>query len=42
MTIHVMPGIWTNSLGFECSETVVIKEKGYECLAQVPRELFVT
>ncbi|PLX95122.1 MAG: ectoine hydrolase DoeA [Desulfuromonas sp.] len=42
MTIHVMPGIWTNTLGFECSEAVVITEKGCECLAQVPRQLFVT
>jgi Xaa-Pro dipeptidase len=41
MTIHVMPGIWTNTLGFECSEAVVITEKGCECLAQVPRQLFV-
>lgn len=41
MTLHVMPGIWTDTLGFECSEAVLVTEKGCEAFARVPRQLFV-
>ena len=42
MTIHVMPGIWTDSLGFECSEGVYVTENGsVETFAKVPRQLFI-
>ncbi len=41
MTIHVMPGIWTDTLGFECSEAVYITETGCDTFARVPRQLFV-
>ncbi len=41
MTIHVMPGIWTDTLGFECSEAVCITETGCTTLANIPRQLFV-
>ncbi|MDR2455447.1 MAG: M24 family metallopeptidase [Deltaproteobacteria bacterium] len=38
-TIHVMPGVWLDEFGFECSEPIVVTEKGCECLADYPREL---
>ncbi len=41
MTIHVMPGIWTDTLGFECSEAVYVTEKGCETFARIPRQLFI-
>jgi len=41
MTLHVMPGIWTDTLGFECSEAVYVTEKGCGTFASVPRKLFV-
>lgn len=41
MTIHIMPGIWTDTLGFECSEAVYITDTGCSTFAQVPRQLFV-
>ncbi len=41
MTIHVMPGIWTDTLGFECSEAVYVTESGCETFSRVPRQLFV-
>jgi Xaa-Pro dipeptidase len=40
-TIHVMPGVWLDQFGFECSEPIVVTEKGCECLASFPRELIV-
>ncbi len=41
MTIHVMPGIWTDTLGFECSEAVVVTENGCDTFARFPRQLFI-
>lgn len=41
MTIHVMPGIWTDTLGFECSEAIYVTETGCETFSSVPRQLFV-
>ena len=42
MTFHFMPAIWTDDWGFETSETIRIRSSGpAECLADVPRELFV-
>lgn len=41
MTIHVMPGIWTDTLGFECSEAIYVTESGCDTFASVPRQLFV-
>jgi Xaa-Pro dipeptidase len=38
-TIHVMPGVWLDEFGFECSEPIVVTDKGCECLASFPREL---
>ena len=38
-TIHVMPGVWLDEFGFECSEPIVVTERGCECLANFPREL---
>jgi Xaa-Pro dipeptidase len=41
MTVHVMPGIWYDTWGIEISEAIRITETGCECLANVPRDLFV-
>ena len=41
MTLHFMTGLWMDSWGFEITESIVITERGAECLAQVPRKLFV-
>ncbi|MDR0355906.1 MAG: M24 family metallopeptidase [Deltaproteobacteria bacterium] len=38
-TIHVMPGVWLDEFGFECSEPIVVTETGCECLVNYPREL---
>lgn len=40
MTIHVMPGIWTDTLGFECSEAIYLTETGCKTFSNVPRQLF--
>lgn len=39
MTIHVMPGVWLDEFGFECSEPVVVTETGCECFVDFPRRL---
>ena len=41
MTFHFMTGLWMQDWGFEITESIRITETGYECLADVPRELFV-
>lgn len=41
MTIHVMPGIWTDKFGFECSEPICVTEDGCETFAKFERKLFV-
>ena len=41
MTFHFMTGLWMNNWGFEITESIVIGESGSECLANVPRKLFV-
>ena len=41
MTIHVMPGVWLDEFGFECSEPIVVTDKGCECFVNFPRQLFV-
>lgn len=41
MTFHFMTGLWMESWGFEITESIVIKEGGVECLANVPRKMFV-
>ncbi|GLQ04828.1 M24 family metallopeptidase [Sneathiella chinensis] len=41
MTFHFMPGLWFEDWGFEMTESVLVTEEGGECLAAVPRELFV-
>jgi Xaa-Pro dipeptidase len=39
VTIHVMPGVWLDEFGFECSEPIVVTDKGCECLVSYPRGL---
>jgi ectoine hydrolase len=41
MTIHVMPGIWIDKFGFECSEPIRVTETGCETFVNFPRKLFV-
>ena len=41
MTVHVMPGIWLDRFGFECSEPILVTETGCEPFVNFPRKLFV-
>ena len=41
MTFHFMTGLWLADMGLEITESILIAETGVECLAQVPRQLFV-
>ncbi len=42
MTFHFMPGLWMDDWGLEITESILIRDEGpAECLASVPRELFV-
>jgi Xaa-Pro dipeptidase len=41
MTIHVMPGIWVEQFGFECSEPICVTETGCETFVNFERTLFV-
>lgn len=41
MTFHFMTGLWLEDMGLEITESILITETGMECLANVPRQLFV-
>jgi len=41
MTFHFMTGLWLEDMGFEITESIVITDKGADCLARVPRKLVV-
>ena len=41
MTFHFMTGLWMEDWGFEITESIAITEGAPECLASVPRKLFV-
>ncbi|WP_033406405.1 ectoine hydrolase DoeA [Kiloniella laminariae] len=41
MTFHFMTGLWLEDWGLEITESIVIGDRGPECLSAVPRELFV-
>jgi ectoine hydrolase len=41
MTFHFMTGLWLENMGLEITESIVITEKGVDCLSNVPRQLFV-
>jgi ectoine hydrolase len=41
MTFHFMPGLWYDDWGLEITESIIITDNGVECLANLPRELFV-
>ncbi len=41
MTFHFMTGLWLEDMGLEITESIAITETGVECLADVPRKLFV-
>ncbi|TYL39012.1 ectoine hydrolase DoeA [Natronococcus pandeyae] len=40
MTFHMIPGIWTDEIGMEISETFHVTSSGAETLADFPRKLF--
>ncbi|ELY91772.1 creatinase [Natrialba hulunbeirensis JCM 10989] len=40
MTFHMIPGIWTEDMGMETSETFRVTNNGVETLADFPRKLF--
>ncbi|WP_323174217.1 M24 family metallopeptidase [Natrialba sp. PRR66] len=40
MTFHMIPGIWTEDIGMEISETFHVTSSGAETLADFPRQLF--
>ena len=41
MTFHFMSGLWLDDFGLEITESIAITEGAPECLASVPRRLFV-
>ncbi len=41
MTFHFMTGLWMENWGLEITESIVIRNGAPECLASVPRKLFV-
>ena len=41
MTFHFMTGLWSDDMGLEITESLVITEGAPELLANVPRQLFV-
>ena len=41
MTFHFMTGLWLETMGIEITESILITDTGVECLANVPRQLFV-
>ena len=41
MTFHFMTGLWLADMGLEITESILITEGAAECLADVPRQLFV-
>lgn len=41
MTFHFMTGLWSDEMGLEITESLVITEGAPELLADVPRKLFV-
>jgi ectoine hydrolase len=41
MTLHVMPGIWLDQFGFECSEPIRVTQTGCEPFVKFDRRLYV-
>ncbi len=41
MTFHFMTGLWMADWGIEITESIAIRDGAPECLADVPRQLFV-
>jgi Xaa-Pro aminopeptidase len=40
-TLHCILGMWMESWGMEISETLLVTDRGCECLTRFPREVFV-
>ena len=41
MCFHFIPALWFDDWGLEITESFLVTETGAECLAEVPRQLFV-
>ena len=41
MTLHLMPGIWLETYGFECSEPILVTETGCVKFIEFPQRLFI-
>ena len=41
MCFHFIPALWFDDWGLEITESFLVTETGAECLADVPRQLFV-
>ena len=41
MTLHVILGMWMDGWGMELSETLLVTERGCECLTDYPRDVLV-
>jgi Xaa-Pro dipeptidase len=41
MTLHLIPGIWYEDVGFEVDGTILVTENGCESLYDYPIELFL-
>lgn len=41
MIFHCMTGLWWDHMGLEITKSIATTETGVECLASVPRRLFV-
>jgi ectoine hydrolase len=41
MTFHFMPALWLDDGGLEITESIVLTENSYECLATVPQKLLI-
>ena len=40
-TVHCILGMWMDGWGMEISETILVTDKGCECLTQFPRDVFL-
>jgi Xaa-Pro dipeptidase len=40
-TVHCILGMWMDGWGMEVSETILVTDKGCECLTQFPRDVFL-
>ena len=41
MTLHLIPGIWFEEVGFEIDASICVTEAGYECLSDFEQKLYI-